>query len=266
VLSGETARILVDGAIPGTAALERLALESYGHFTAMQVRGGAVRGLALHLARLDAASIEMFGAAADGERVRGYVRQALDGTADASVRVYVLAPDRDSKAADGHPSVTVTIRPPGELRPARFRLRSVPYQRSLAHIKHLGDFGQAYYRQRVASDGFDEALLTGPDGLISEGCISNVGCIDGDVVCWPAAPLLAGVTMQLLQQRLAAAGISWRQRPIRLADLAGMTGMFVTSARGIAPVIGVDDLSLPVASDTMARLAQCYDSVPWDPV
>jgi branched-subunit amino acid aminotransferase/4-amino-4-deoxychorismate lyase len=265
VLTGETARILVDGAIPGEAALQRLALESYGHFTAMQVRGGAVRGLALHLARLDAASTEMFGAPADGDRVRGYIRRALAGTADASVRVYVLAPD-PAPAAGGHPSVTVTVRPPGELTPARFRLRSVPYQRSLAHIKHLGDFGQSYYRQQAATAGFDEALLTGPDGLISEGCISNVGCVDGDVVCWPAAPLLAGVTMQLLQQRLGAAGVSWCQRPIRLADLAGITGMFVTSARGIAPVTGVDDISLPVAADMMARLAQCYDSVPWDPV
>jgi branched-subunit amino acid aminotransferase/4-amino-4-deoxychorismate lyase len=265
VQKAETARILVDGAVPGTTALQRLALESYGHFTAMQVRGGAVRGLGLHLARLDAASMEMFGGPADGERVRGYIRQALDGTADASVRVYVLKGDPDS-AADGRPSITVTIRPPGGLTPAQFRLRSVPYQRSLAHMKHLGDFGQAYYRHQAASAGFDEALLTGPDGLISEGCISNVGCIDGAAVCWPAAPLLAGVTMQLLQHRLGAAGVSWRQRPIRLADLAGMTGMFVTSARGIAPVTEVDDISLPIAIDMMARLAECYDSVPWDPI
>jgi branched-subunit amino acid aminotransferase/4-amino-4-deoxychorismate lyase len=265
MLSGETARILVDGAEPGTAALQRLALESYGHFTAMQVRGGGVRGLALHLARLDGASMEMFGAPADGERVRRYIRQALGGTANASVRVYVLAADPDS-AADGHPSVTVTVRPPAKLAAAEFRLRSVPYQRSLAHIKHLGDFGQTYYRQQAAAAGFDEALLTGPDGLISEGCISNVGCIDGDVVCWPAAPLLAGVTMQLLQQRLGAAGISWCLRPIRLTDLAGMTGMFVTSARGIAPVTEVDGRKTPVAAYLMAQLTECYESVRFDPV
>ena len=37
------------------------ALGSYGHFTAMQVRAGATRGLPLHLARLDAANRELFG-------------------------------------------------------------------------------------------------------------------------------------------------------------------------------------------------------------
>ena len=52
------------------------ALGSYGHFTAMQVRAGATRGLPLHLARLDAANRELFGV-------------PLAGQADASVRVYV---------------------------------------------------------------------------------------------------------------------------------------------------------------------------------
>jgi branched-subunit amino acid aminotransferase/4-amino-4-deoxychorismate lyase len=255
--------MLVDGRAASAEQLHRLALESYGHFTAMQVRGHRVRGLALHLARLDAASREMFGSQADGDLIRGFIRQALDGTADASVRVYVLAPAAD---AQDRPSVTVTVRPPGELTPAEFRLRSVPYQRSLAHIKHLGDFGQTYYRLQAVSAGFDEALLTGPDGLISEGCISNVGCLDGGTVVWPAAPMLAGITMQLLRQQLTGAGLRWTQRPIRLADLHTMTGMFVTSARGIAPVVEVEDAKLPVAADSMARLAQCYDAVPWDPI
>jgi branched-subunit amino acid aminotransferase/4-amino-4-deoxychorismate lyase len=255
--------MMVDGATPSTAQLQRLALESYGHFTAMQVRGHRVRGLALHLARLEAASLEMFGVTAGGDRIRGYVRQVLDGTPDASVRVYVLGPDPASQA-DDLPSVTVTVRPPGGLTPAEFRLRSVPYQRSLAHIKHLGDFGQSYYRLQVTRAGFDEALLTGPDGLISEGSISNVGCIDGSTVLWPAAPILAGTTMQLLQQRLADQGLAWSQRAIRLADLDGMAGMFVTSARGVAPVVAVDDKKLQVAEAMMARLVQCYESVPWD--
>ncbi len=255
--------MLVDGRAPSASQLHRLALESYGHFTAMQVRGHRVRGLTLHLARLDAASREMFGSPADRDLVRGYIRQALDGTPDASVRVYVLAPGADTW---GHPSVTVTVRQPGELAPAEFRLRSVPYQRSLAHIKHLGDFGQAYYRQQATSAGYDEALLTGADGLISEGSICNVGCLDGDTVVWPAAPMLAGITMQLVSQRLTEAGLRWTQRPLRLAGLPAMTGMFVTSARGIAPVAAVDELRLPVASELMARLTACYADVPFDPI
>lgn len=40
--------------------LGRALFFNYGHFTAMQVRGGRVRGLDLHLARLDAANRELF--------------------------------------------------------------------------------------------------------------------------------------------------------------------------------------------------------------
>ena len=38
-----------------------LAFAGYAHFTALQVRGGKVRGLDLHLQRLRSASLELFG-------------------------------------------------------------------------------------------------------------------------------------------------------------------------------------------------------------
>ena len=64
-----------------------LALEwIYGHFTAMQLRGGRTRGLQLHLDRLGAASREMFGAALEGGQVRDLIRHALGARVrDASV-------------------------------------------------------------------------------------------------------------------------------------------------------------------------------------
>ncbi|WP_249375526.1 hypothetical protein [Streptomyces sp. I05A-00742] len=69
-------------------------LGGYGHMTAMEIRDGRVRGLDLPLARLDAATRELFGEGLDGGTVRDRVRQALRsaGTADAAVRVYVHAP------------------------------------------------------------------------------------------------------------------------------------------------------------------------------
>ena len=65
-----------NGASPTADQLRALALNGYGHFTAMQVRGGRVRGLDLHLARLDQATDELFGISLDGALVRDYVRHA----------------------------------------------------------------------------------------------------------------------------------------------------------------------------------------------
>jgi branched-subunit amino acid aminotransferase/4-amino-4-deoxychorismate lyase len=140
----------------------------------------------------------------------------------------------------------------------------VPYQRSLAHIKHIGDFGQGYYGRLAHSNGFDEALLTGPDGIVCEGSITNIGFSDGDGVVWPAAPALAGITMQILERALAARGVPMRRAPVRVSDLGSFAGAFVTNSHGIAPVGQVDERTLPVDGALMQALTQAYESAGWD--
>ena len=81
-------------------------------------------------------------------------------------------------------------------------LQQVAYQRSLAHLKHTGDFGQSYYGRLAERNGFGEALLTGPDGLISEGSMTNIGFFDGTAVVLSAAAMLSGIAVQLVQARL----------------------------------------------------------------
>jgi branched-subunit amino acid aminotransferase/4-amino-4-deoxychorismate lyase len=252
-------RLEYNGAVPTADQLRALALNGYGHFTAMQIRGGKVRGLGLHLARLGQATRELFGTGLEEPMIRDYIRHAA-GNADAAVRVYVQRPYPDEP-----PSVVVIVRPPGGL-PADFRLQAVAYQRSVAHIKHLGDFGQGYYGQLAERNGFDDALLTGPDGLISEGSMTNLGFFDGSAVVWPAAAMLSGITMQLLQQGLTDRSMPSRHRPVRLADLSAFGSVFVTNSRGIAPVTEVDERKLRVDREFMTLLADIYESAQWDPI
>ncbi len=251
-------RAEIDGQSPSAEQLAAAALDGYGHFTAMQVRGHRVRGLELHLARLASAHLEVFGAAIDTQVVTDRVRHALRaGTGDASVRVYLRHPD-------GQPSIMVTVRPAGEMAAGPWRLRPVPYQRPVAHVKHLSDFGQAYFQRQALGSGFDEALLTGPGGTISEGSITNIGFFDGAGVVWPDAPMLAGITMQILQARIGAFGLTWRRAACRLADIGSFGGAFVTNARGIAPVAEIEGTVLPINADRMAQLAEAYASAGWD--
>ncbi|MFF7635268.1 hypothetical protein ACFZB9_19245 [Kitasatospora sp. NPDC008050] len=57
------------------ADVHRVATWNYGHFTSMQVRERAVRGLDLHLKRLEAATHAIFGeeVESDGDRIRGLI-------------------------------------------------------------------------------------------------------------------------------------------------------------------------------------------------
>ena len=216
-------KVEIDGRPATAAALVHPALVNYGHFTAMQVRDGRTRGLDKHLARLDGATRELFDTGLDGTLVRDRVRHALAGVADASVRVSVFQ-------SGDEPSVLVAVRPPAQVPTTPQRLRSVRYERPAPHLKHVGGFGQIYHGLRAERDGFDDALLTGADDVISEASISNLAVHDGTSLVWPDAPLLEGIAMQLLSEVLPS-----RRARLRLGDLRSFAGVFVTNSLGVVP-------------------------------
>jgi branched-subunit amino acid aminotransferase/4-amino-4-deoxychorismate lyase len=232
-------------------------VSAYGHFTAMQVRDGKVRGLALHVRRLEAANREALGVGLDGERTRALVRHALGDTKDASVRVYVFE-------TPGAPATMVTVKPPAEMATPQ-RLQSASYQRPDAHIKHVTT-DQGHYRRYAQRNGFDDAVLVGPDGVVSESTLANIGFFDGAAVVWPDAPMLHGITMQLLEHELAARGVPARRSTVRVRDIASLDGAFLCSARGIAAVTTVDTTNLPIETQGLRMLADAYAAVTWDSI
>lgn len=247
--------IEIDGHRPGTEELWSTA-SAYGHFTAMQVRGRRTRGLPLHLRRLAAANRELFDAELDHERVRELILHALRGVEDASVRVYVFEAEE--------PAIMVTVKPPGGVATPQ-RLQSVHYQRPDAHLKHLAS-GQTFYSRLARRNGFDDALLTTSDGVVAESAIANIGFFDESGVLWPDAPLLHGITMQLLESTLPELGVMSRRAPIRLQEIASFEGAFLSNARGLAAVGQVDAATLPIRAERMKRITDAYASVPWDAI
>ncbi|MCP2328687.1 branched-subunit amino acid aminotransferase/4-amino-4-deoxychorismate lyase [Hamadaea flava] len=245
----------VDGAAATPAQLETLAFAPFGHFTAMQVRDGRVRGLDLHLARLAQADDELFGAKVDGERVRALIRHALGDLADASVRVLNFGDQ------PGDPVTTVvTVRPPF-IAPVTTSLLPVDYSRTVAHLKRTNDFGQAYWGRRAARAGFGDALLVTPGGAVAEAGIANVGFWDGAAIVWPEAPMLRGITLQVVQPRLA---LPQHHQVIRLAQLTDFPSAFVTNSRGIAAVTRIGDHEYAVDAELMRELHRAYESAPAD--
>ncbi|MEV7091127.1 aminotransferase class IV [Streptomyces sp. NPDC093085] len=249
----------VDGR-PATADDLRLrALDSYGHFTALQVRDGRTRGLAHHLARLDAATRELFGTGLDGARVREVLRHALGGVRAASARVHVHRP-----ADAPEPTLMVTVAPPVAPAARPQGLMSVPYQRPVPHIKHLGGFAQIHYRRLAGRAGFDDALLVDAAGVVSESAIANIAFWDGTSLVWPDAPALTGITMALLEPLLPAAGIPCVRREVTLAGLGSYRAAFLTNSHGIAPVGRIDGTVLPGDEALSRRVSEVYEGVAWD--
>lgn len=249
-------RVEIEGEEPTPAQL--LAVTSaYGHFTAMQVRDHTTRGLALHMERLAASNREAFDAAFDPDRTRSLIRHALGGTADASVRVYI-------HRGDGEPLTVVTVRPPAEMA-SPLRLRSVAYLRPDPHIKHVNT-DQGHYREGAQGQGFDDAVLTTSDGSIAETTMANIGFLDEAGVIWPDAPMLDGITKQLLKMYGPGHGVSMRNRPVHMPEAAAMIGAFISSARGIGRVSAIDDIDLDTPQDRVDALREVYAAVPWDEI
>lgn len=249
-------RVEINGEQVSPEALWAVA-SGYGHFTAMQVRGSKTRGLVLHLDRLEAATRELFDTELDRERVCGFMRHALRGSDEASLRVYVFESDEE-------PAIMVTVRPSADLSSPQ-RLRSVEYQRPQPHLKHLAT-GQAFYTRLARREGFDDALLTGPDGIVSETATANICFLDESGLVWPDAPQLHGITMQLLDSQLPERGSPSGRAPIRLRDIPHFSAAFVTNARGVAAVEQIDRLQLPVHAKQLQILSDAYASVPFDTI
>ncbi|GGZ28203.1 hypothetical protein GCM10010387_22030 [Streptomyces inusitatus] len=246
----------IDGVVATTETMSMPMLSSYGHFTAMQVRGGRARGIGLHLARLDGATRELYGQGLDKALVRERMRHALAsaGVSDASLRVYVHWPHGDERV-----TLTVTVREPFEEAPRPVRLLSVPYVRDFPHIKHLGSFGQSRALTLASRAGYDEALLVAPDGTVTEGAVTNAAFWDGERVVWPDAPCLLGTVQAMLEPLLPSV-----RRRVTLAGLGGYRAAFVTNSRGISPVVGIDAVGYDVDTALMASVTSAHDSVDWD--
>jgi len=249
-------RLEVDGREPRLEDLYHPLLTGYGHFTAMQLRAGRVRGLSLHLSRLAAATRELWSADLDTDQVRAYAAHAVRDIADAAVRIMIYHP--------AELRVLVLVRPPSSPPAAPLALRSARYERPAAHIKHLGGFGQGYHAAQAVAAGFDDALLVDHTGAVEEAAIYNVGFYDGTTVTWPTAPHLSGIAMQLLAPRLPEAGISSRTARVELSDLPSFRAAFVTNSIGITAVRRIDDIEYPIDATLMSALTRAESTIPWD--
>jgi len=254
------------GGAPASAADLVASSTSYGHFTAMQVRDGRVRGLRHHLTRLAESTRLLFGSDLDTDLVRTCLRRLVTGAGDLSARVVVFSRSSPRDRAMT-PEILVRTAPAHSHVPTPIRLRSVPYQRDLPQVKHLGTFGLGYHARAAVLAGYDDAVFLAQDGRISEASIWNVGFLRNGTVVWPEAEVLPGITYLILDEQLRAAGIPQETRPVYPADLPGFDAMFLTNSETIGrPVASVDEITLRSTPAAASLLAAAYEAAPWDEI
>lgn len=253
-----------DGQDAGAAELAPLAFAGYAHFTAMQVRDGRIRGLDLHLDRLRAASVTMFGRAVADERVLGLIRQAVQaGPADLSLTATIYSGAGEFTAADGEPHVLVRTGPASSGPQGPLALSVVEHERTLPTVKHVGEVAKTYYLRQAVADGFDDAAFLDRRDRFGEASIWNLAFWDGAAVVWPAAAMLTGTTMGIVRRQLDRLGVPQRVEPIRPADLPGLAGAVVMNSWTPAvPVNRIGTVPVPEAPEFYAALRGAFEAEP----
>ncbi|WOH17510.1 aminotransferase class IV [Paenarthrobacter sp. GOM3] len=259
-MTADAIRICIDGVDIEHGALTQLATVNYGHFTAMQIRDGQVRGLAKHIKRLQNAHTELFGNVVHPATILERIQQAASAAPNSYLRVTLF------ETEPGEVHIVTAIRAPVDAPTAAVDLLPVTYQRPVAHIKHVGSFGQLYQGRRARADGFHDALLTTTAGEISETSTANIGFIDseGDIV-WPSANALHGITWQLLDEAFATKGINFRTRPVTLGDLSRFIGSFVASSLGVSGVGKIGGIG-SYDANAAREVSRVYAAIPWEPI
>ncbi|MFE9389067.1 aminotransferase class IV family protein [Streptomyces sp. NPDC006784] len=255
-----------DGRPATPEELAPLAFAGYAHFTAMQVRGGRVRGLDLHLERLRNASVALYGRAPSQDRLRAHLRAALKaGPADVSLTavVYSAAPEFTAGQADAELSVLVRTAPAAYGPEGPLSLGTVEYERPLASVKHVGEVAKTHFLRQAGAQGFDDAAFVDRRGRLSEATIWNLAFWDGETVLWPDADVLAGTMMGTVRRQLDRLGIPQHEREITPADLPALRGAVVLNSwtPGI-PVHRIGSVPLPAAPGFLELLHRAHEAEP----
>ncbi|MFI6843694.1 aminotransferase class IV [Kitasatospora sp. NBC_00085] len=261
------AEIEIDGVPADAGQVAALGLLNYGHFTTLRAEAGRVRGLALHLDRLERDCRTVFGAGLDRDVLRQRIRGVLppDGRA-VIVRVTVFDPalGLERPGAATAPRLLVTTRPAPAAAPAPLTVRTAVYRRELPEVKHVGLFGLVRQRRLAQLDGYDDALLVDQEGRITEGATWNVGFHDGRRLVWPEGEALPGVTAALLAR--AHPGPQWRE-PVTVAGLDRFEAAFALNAGvGVRPIAAVDGTAFDPAHPAVAALRAAYERIAGDEV
>lgn len=247
--------------------LEFLALNNYGNYTFLQVRRNTVHGLALHLERLRANAAELFGSAPSADLLRELLAQAVPPEGSCSLRVSMISQDLEAllSGVTVEPDVVVTTSAPKPSSTAAVTVRTVDYERDTPWIKHRATHSLTRHTRMARQDGFDDALFVDRLGAISEGTTWNTCLWREGIWVWTAAAVLPGVTMQLLQQQLAADGVQQEVRRVPVSDVAQYQAAFALNATSPARPIGrIDGHTFTGAGAAAVQLEQAWRAITAD--
>ncbi len=236
-----------------------------GIYTTLRLYGGLPLDLAAHHERLVRQTAQLqIGFDLPQEKLRRIIGElaARNDLADADGRLRISvsragSPDDPLPLSDLErlpATVTMTLTPVATAL-ARWQADGIPvicldqaYARgNFPDLKTLNALATLTALRRAAAAGCPEALLTGPDGRLLEGAVSNIFLVSDGALVTPASEgeFLAGRTRERILRIATRQKLPAREAVVRRRELVQADEVFVVSSvREVLPVISVDDVPI----------------------
>ena len=246
--------------------LSSIAFAGHAHMTAMQVRGGKIRGFDLHLKRLQEASLALFSKTIDEKSFkRDLIKVMQNSENDTSIVVNVYSLTGEFTSTEDNSPLQILIRtssafngPKGPL-----TLKTFKHERVLPHLKHVGEITKTYFLRQAIRCGYDDAAYEMNNGCISEASIWNLAFWDGESVVWPKAPMLLGTTMSIIKRQLTNMNVPQREQEVREKNISEFHGAVVMNSWTPAVAVSkINETLVPVSSDFLTLLKNAYQNEP----
>lgn len=243
---------LVDGLPADSDLLLSAALHPYGCYTSMVVQSLAVRGLSLHVARLQRGCEELFGVQLGRDRVISAIRaHAGQQEGDIRLRISVLPGTWDfGRPVDVSEVALLTVSTPhsdaDSGNPREMAVWPVEWHRPLSHIKGCGLLMPLYYRREAQRRGFDDVLFV-RQGQILEGATWSVLAWQQQRLLLPDGPVLESVTASLFVDVARSLGFGVEHRPVSIEDLVASRLVHGANVgHPVQPIERVGEIAMPV--------------------
>lgn len=237
--------------------------QSYGAYTSFRVENGAVRGLDLHLSRLSAWAVALFGADIDCTTVMDGVVAALSGQGEAWVKINLFSDQLTPRMPEAvvSPSVLVSVsNAPAPLASGR-RCVGIMHERYRPEIKHVATFDLIHARREARLEGYDDVVFINRQGWLTEGGTWNLGFVRGNSIIWPQGPMLDGVAQMLIKSGVAGIGIEQRHETVDLNALKTMDAAFLcNSATPCATIASINEMGFAGSPEMLAAVDAAWHS------
>jgi branched-subunit amino acid aminotransferase/4-amino-4-deoxychorismate lyase len=223
--------------------LQSLMLYNYGVFTTFLFQGGKVKGLDLHLQRLQADCQALFGSKPSNLEIKQQLQRFLQefGSAETVVIRITVFPQTFSLTHPeniNHLNILVTGRIANPIQPKPLKLMEVEADRPFPHHKTTTLTVNLYARRIAKQHGYDDALLI-HRGLVTEGTTWNIFFLQGNHLFTPPLTdgLLPGIVRGQILQGASHSGFHVWEKSIEPETYEAYDSCFIcNSVLGIVTV------------------------------